>query len=105
MKKIYSAGNLQEAYLVRDLLIQAGVPATIFNEHAMAAMGEMPFTSAYPQVWIEQPHQEQHARAVIADYEKRPVRSAPRTCASCGEASPGEFELCWSCGSVLEAKD
>ena len=101
VKRIYTAANLADAHLVRDLLQQAGIAAHIFNEYAMAAMGDVPMGSAYPQVWIAQLHQEQHARAVITDYEKKPMSSANKICAPCGETSPGEFELCWNCGEPL----
>ena len=101
MKRIYTAANLADAHLVRDLLQQAGIAAHIFNEYAMAAMGDVPMGSAYPQIWIPQLHQEQHARAVIADYETRAPQTAIKTCGACNETSPGEFELCWSCGKPL----
>ena len=101
MKLIYTAANLADAHLVRNMLQQAGIAVHIFNEYAMAAMGEMPIGSAYPQVWISQLHQEQHARAVIADYEQRSPETSIKHCAPCGEANPGEFELCWNCGKPL----
>ena len=85
MKRIYTALNLAEAYLVRDLLTHSGVAAHIFNEHAMAALGEVALGSAYPQVWIAQEHQEQHARAVITDYENREPSTTVRNCVACGE--------------------
>lgn len=100
MKRIYTAANLPEAYIVRDLLRGAGVAAHVFNEHANGAMGEIPMGSTYPQVWIAQLHQEQHARAVIARYEHAPVAAA-RACAVCGEVNPGQFEICWSCGAMF----
>ncbi|HEX4858371.1 MAG TPA: DUF2007 domain-containing protein [Usitatibacteraceae bacterium] len=99
MKKIYAATNLPEAYLVRDLLGNAGVVATILNEHAMSALGEVPVASAYPQVWIERDHQEGHARQVIAEYESRRKDETLRVCGKCGESSPGQFELCWNCST------
>ncbi|MEO8101021.1 MAG: DUF2007 domain-containing protein, partial [Betaproteobacteria bacterium] len=86
---------------VRDLLARAGVAVHIFNEHAMAAMGELALGAAYPQIWIAQEHQEQHARAVIADYENRPALTTTRHCPACGEQSPGEFDLCWNCAAPL----
>ncbi len=104
MKRIYTALNLPEAYLVRDLLNRSGVAARVFNEHAMAALGEIALGSAYPQVWIDQAHQEQHARSVIADYETRPASTRTRNCFSCGEQNPAEFELCWNCASSLGAE-
>ena len=104
MKRIYTAQNLPEAYLVRDLLTRSGVAAHVFNEHAMAAMGELALGSAYPQVWIVQAHQEQHARAVIADFENRPASTATKNCLACGEQSPGEFDLCWNCAQPCAAE-
>ena len=100
MKRIFTAANLPEAYLVRDMLIGAGVPAHVFNEHSHGALGEIPVNSAYPQVWIAQPHQEQHARTVIAGYEHQPPANAI-ICSGCGEHNPGQFELCWSCGAAF----
>lgn len=104
MKRIYTAVNLAEAYLVRDLLTHSGVVSHVFNQHAMAAMGELAPSSAYPQVWIAQEHQEQHARSVIADYETRPASTTTRPCFSCGEQNPDEFELCWNCSAPLAIK-
>ncbi len=101
VKRIYTAANLADAHLVRDLLQHAGIAVHIFNEYAMAALGDVPMGSAYPQIWISQLHQEQHARAVIADYEQRPPQTAIKNCLPCGETNPGEFELCWNCGEPL----
>ena len=53
MKKIYSASNLMEAQIVLDLLAHAYIPAQIFNEHAQGVAGEIPFTHAYPEVWVK----------------------------------------------------
>ena len=94
MKRIYTAANLADAHLVRDLLLQAGIAVHVFNEYAMAALGDVPMGSAYPQLWISQLHQEQHARAVITDYEQRPAQTDIKNCLSCQETNPGEFELC-----------
>lgn len=101
VKRIYSAPNLPEAYLVRDLLVRAGIPAHVFNQHAMGAMGEVAFGAAYPQVWIVQTHQEPHARAVLADYETRPASAVVKACPACGEENPAEFDLCWNCAATL----
>ena len=101
MKRIYTAANLADAHLVRHLLQQAGIAVHIFNEYAMAALGDVPMGSACPQLWISQLHQEQHARAVITDYEQRPAQTTIKLCPSCQESNPGEFELCWNCGAGL----
>ncbi len=101
MKKIYTAANVPEAYLVRNLLQQAGIEALILNEHAIGALGDVPLASAYPQVWIDRDHQAHHARQVIDAYETSRSDSAARHCLRCGEVSPGQFDLCWNCTAPL----
>ena len=105
MKRIYTAANLPDAQLVHDLLEQAGVAAHIFNANAMAALGDLPMSAAYPQVWISQVHQEQHARSVVAEYNRAAPPTEVKSCGTCSESSPGEFELCWNCGGVLPVPD
>jgi hypothetical protein len=101
MKRIFTAGNLPEAYLVRDLLVQAGVPVHIFNQHAMAALGDIPAAAACPQIWLAQLHQEQHARSVIAEYEANRGLGAAQACIACGESNPAGFEICWNCSGAI----
>jgi Putative prokaryotic signal transducing protein len=101
MKRIYTAANLPDAHLVHDLLQHAGIPAHIFNGHAMGALGDLPMGSAHPQVWITQLHQEPQARAVIAKYNDKTLTPVPHACRACHESNPGEFELCWNCGAEL----
>lgn len=101
MKRVYTALNLPDAHLLRDLLQHAGIAAHVFNENANSLIGFLPVTSGLPQVWITQVHQEQHANAVIADYQTRSPTTVTRQCAACAESSPGEFDSCWNCGAVF----
>ena len=101
MKRIYTASNLPDAHIVRDLLGQAGIPAHIFNANAIGALGDLPMSAAYPQVWITQLHQAQHALAVIAHYQRQETVTTNKLCAACSETNPGEFEICWNCNAAL----
>jgi hypothetical protein len=101
MKRVYTAANLPDAHLLRNLLEQAGIPAHIFNANAISALGDLPMAAAYPQVWIAQVHQEHHARTIIADYSRAMPAGTTSSCAACNEASPVGFELCWNCGAQL----
>ncbi|NJR71644.1 MAG: DUF2007 domain-containing protein [Gammaproteobacteria bacterium] len=100
MKRVYTAPNLPDAHLLRDLLRQAGIAAHVFNENAASLIGFVPVSSSQPQVWIAQRHQESHAKDIIADYQNRAVDVSVWHCHACGESNPGEFELCWQCGSA-----
>ena len=98
MKRVYNALHLPDAHLLRDLLQHAGIPAFVFNENAASAIGLVPVSSAQPQVWIAQAHQEHHAEAIIRDYQTRDATTETWICQNCTESNPGEFDCCWQCG-------
>ena len=101
MKRIYSAASLPEAHLLLHRLHAEGIAATVFNENAQAGVGELPFTHAWPEVWIEYPQDEHTARKVVREFEADPVAVGSRLCGHCGEDNPSTFEICWHCASVL----
>lgn len=103
MHKLYSAGSLTEAYLVLHRLEQAGIAARVLNEHAQGGVGQLPFTHAYPEIWVMESQDSESAHAIVRDYERnRRLPSASRACAACGEESPLSFELCWRCGALFD---
>jgi hypothetical protein len=101
MKRVYIATNLPDAQLVRNLLERAGIATHVFNENAASYYGGAALPAACPHVWIQQPHQETHARAIIAEYLRPSAPVAAKFCGSCGESNPGEFEVCWNCSGAL----
>lgn len=100
MYRLCSAANLPEAHLILGLLAQAGIEARVFNEHAQGGVGEIPFTQAWPEIWLEDERDVGLAGEVLAQYE-RATNHAPRRCTSCGEDNPGTFDVCWKCGKPL----
>jgi hypothetical protein len=101
MVKVYSAATLPDAHLVRGLLGQAGIDATVFNENLQGGLGEIPFTHAYPEVWIVDERDLQRAREVIRRIERPAPGLGSVICPRCHEGSPGHFEVCWNCGEAL----
>jgi hypothetical protein len=102
MKKIYSASNLMEAQIVLDLLEHAYIPARIFNQHAQGVSGEIPFTHAYPEVWVVRDEDYERGMRIVQSYEETPATSRIIHCPVCREENPANFQLCWKCGSGLE---
>ena len=98
MVRIYSAATLPDAHLVRGMLVQAGIDARVFNENLQGGLGEIPFTQAYPEVWIVDERDLQRAREVIRQIERPALASESMTCSRCLEVSPGHFQICWNCG-------
>lgn len=96
MKKIYIAANLPDAHIVLNMLQSENIEAHIFNQHAQSGMGEIPFTHAYPEVWLTQDSDISRAQDLINAYQSTPTRTNWR-CLHCAEENPGNFELCWQC--------
>lgn len=103
MQRLYAAGSLQEAHLVRGLLESAGVAARIFNEHAQGGLGELPFGETYPEIWLEDERDLTLARRIVAEYEAAARSTATRRCPGCGEDSPENFAICWNCSRPMTA--
>ena len=101
--RLYIAENLPEARMILDLLEEAGIRAEIKNELLVGAFGELPYSESRPQIWIRDAIQFDAARALVAEYEarRRAPEGPPKTCPSCGEENPSNFELCWSCRAEI----
>lgn len=104
MMRIYTAADVVEAHLVQHSLAQAGIGAHVFNQNAIGAVGELPFTHAWPEVWLDQDADRERARAVVRAYESERAAAGQVTC-GCGESSPENFALCWNCGAALDPPD
>ncbi len=127
LKVVYTADTLLEAQLVRGLLEQNKIEATIQGEALWAARGVLPFTlETAPTVWVRKEDYEE-ARSVIktdfavarhrnqclkCGYDLRgspgPLcpecgRSFSRpqgwVCPDCGENLEGQFTDCWNCAT------
>lgn len=103
MLKIFSAANLTDASLVQGLLLQAGIETRIFNEYAQGGLGELPFTQAYPEIWLEHAGDASRALALIRQFEQGQKYTTELCCPHCSEANPATFEVCWRCATPLDA--
>jgi ribosomal protein L40E len=101
MKRIFTAGNRIDAYLVVDRLAHAGIKAHVFNENMSSIVGDVPPDVAQPQVWLDDDADLERARGVLAAFQAERSRSGTLVCRRCGEENPATFELCWSCGGAL----
>ncbi|HVU02479.1 MAG TPA: DUF2007 domain-containing protein [Polyangiaceae bacterium] len=99
MHRLYQASDLAEAHLLRDLLEEDGLSACVVNENLASLMGELPFGLVLPEVWIKDDRDLFMSRAVLREYlaRKQAAPTGERRCAACGEESPANFDLCWSC--------
>ncbi|WP_455198671.1 putative signal transducing protein [Kaarinaea lacus] len=101
MFKIYSAGNIQDAYLLHGLLLDAGIESRVLNEYAQGGVGEIPFTQAYPEIWLVDELDTDRARKIIRQFEQQGNTGEDIYCTQCHEKNPETFETCWHCGKPL----
>ncbi len=102
MNKIFSAENIVEVGLLRNLLQQNGISCELRNHHASSLMGEVPFTNVWPEIWVDEANTDQ-ALALIADIKRAEVGDVDWVCRGCREANPANFDLCWQCGELNSA--
>jgi hypothetical protein len=95
--RIFDGVDAIEAYLVRDMLIQAGLHADVRGFDRLTAMGDIPANS-WPNVWVP-PQQAEKARELVANFVRPKTPVHPWTCTSCQDENPGEFGSCWKCGA------
>ena len=98
--KIYSADNVLEVGLMRSLLELNGIASELRNHHTSSLLGEVPYTSTWPELWANVESASQ-AQKLIGDAQKQDVSGADWSCPSCDELIPPNFELCWQCGAPV----
>jgi len=101
MIRIHFAQDIQQANLMLHFLEQHNVKAIILNQYTQGALGELPFTHAYPEIWVEELLKSK-AKELISDFEKLPLNDETVVCCNCNEINPMNFETCWSCGKELK---
>ena len=102
MIKAYTAASLQDAYILLGLLRVEGIEARILNANAQGGLGEIPFTSTYPEIWLVNERDCDRARGTFSAFERAEAsvsERAPVRCSVCREDNPPGFEICWNCAA------
>ena len=53
MRKVYEDQDMTMVGYYQGLLEREGIATLVKNEYAQLAMGEVPFTQVYPELWVE----------------------------------------------------
>ncbi len=102
MIRVYSAGNTVDARLVCDMLIGAGLDASVTGGYLSGAAGELPVDSIV-SVWLTEPLHEWRARELIEAFERERQSDALDTsCQHCGAETTTAFTQCWQCNRLLD---
>ena len=102
MIKVYTADNVLEVGLMRSLLAQYDIDSELRNHHASSLLGEVAYTSTWPELWVGSDFAQQ-AKDIIDNAKKPNEGGSDWFCSACKETNPSNFDLCWSCGASREA--
>ena len=97
--KLFTAGDIIEAYLLQAFLRSQGVDTIIKNESLQTGLGELPFVESWPEVWLMQARDWDKAYQLLAGFISGET-IGEWSCLVCGERNPDTFELCWVCAKV-----
>lgn len=100
MKKIFSSQNSMIIHHMKNLLSLKGIHAIVRNENLTAALGEIPPTECWVELWILDGSRENEARAIIQKEKESQEKAMDWSwrCPHCGENIEGQFTDCWQCG-------
>lgn len=100
MVRIHAARNLTELTIVRDHLAARGIATEVRNQFASAALGEVPWTATWPELWVVDERDAALAARIIAEVSESDAAEHAWRCARCGEEVDGTLARCWNCESA-----
>ena len=99
MLRLTQAPDIAMATLWRDLLCEAGMPASVQRQYLGSAAGELPPHECLPEIWLQHSEHKERALALLEELKSLPQRRW--RCPACGELVEGGFEQCWNCGALM----
>ena len=83
---------------MRSYLASHGINTLLRNEFSSGVMGEVPFSEAWPQLWVSEECFDQ-AIQLIETASVGSDDDRDWLCQACLEENPNTFEICWNCSS------
>lgn len=81
---------------VKNLIEAQEIAAFIKNEFAQGAVGEVSAFDAWPELWIVNNSDFDHAKEIV-QLSQRSDSSTDWQCKNCAETNDPSFEICWQC--------
>ena len=107
MRKLASCTNIAQAGLLEGFLAGSGIACEIRRGSLSMALGEIPFTECYPELWVLADEEEfKRAQGILDEWRSQEVEQHDNwNCQGCGEENEGQFNSCWKCGRVETGSD
>ncbi len=101
MRKIYENIDYARVGHYQSILESAGVPTLVKNLGVSGAIGEVPVTEAYPELWVGDDGDYELGMEILGPLHRGEIQpGVDWICAMCGELVPGSLGECWNCQVV-----
>ncbi len=99
MKKVYSSiDGVMNGY-IHSLLEKQGISCIVRNQFLSGALGELPVTECWPEIWVNDDEDAELAIEIIESLTREPDNTRGSWRCSCGESIEGQFLSCWNCNT------
>lgn len=100
MIKVFQNYELATVGQYQSVLESEGIQTHLKNQFMAGALGEIPFVSAVPELWILNDEDFAAAHALIEQLLSNNAQDEPEwTCAECDAVVDGVFTQCWKCST------
>ena len=101
MKELCRERDFSRMGYFQSLVEAAGIPTFMRNESL--SVTEISIPDFFPALCVVNDADYDQAMEIINHQQDKSKEAAgpDRVCSECGEACPGNFELCWNCGASL----
>ena len=83
---------------IKAMLDSEWIPYLVKNQFLSGAIGELPPTECWPDIWIENDEQHDRAMSIVNAALHSQTQESPSWKCQCGELIEGQFSDCWNCG-------
>jgi len=98
MKLVYTNESQFIVNNVKNLIEAQEIKTFLKNEFALGAVGEISAFDAWPEVWIINDSDFDHALAIVKSSQHK-ITGVDWICKNCSEKNDPAFEICWNCQS------
>ncbi len=106
MKELFRERDFTKVGYFQSVLETEGIATIVKNQHlTMSGLTEIPIPEFYPALCVMHDEDYPAAMEIIRRRitENAVNADAEVNCHACGETNPGNFDVCWSCGSEIAA--
>ena len=104
MNELFRERDFTKVGYFHSVLEDEGIATIVRNKHlTMSGLTEIPIPEFFPALCVMDDGDYPRAMEII---RKRIIDNAVNAdievkCPACGEMNPGNFDVCWSCGSEM----